>query len=308
MINRLIELFEENQIEYWTSGKNVSKDEINITCPFCSDHSNHLSINPEKRIFYCRLCKESDSLFNLLIEFNIDRNIIRNTLSKRQNYADNQRSLKTYTNIYIHSKTADFDGVELPNECSEHILNLHRKYLLSRNFDSEFLTKKYNLKFVGPVGKFKNRIIIPIFYNRKLVHFTSRDVTNKQESKYLHESTDKIGYTIHNFLYNIDTVKSDKIIIIEGVTDVWRMGDGFVCSFGYSVAQEQIALMMKKNIKNIIILFDNEERALKQAEKTASELDGIFNVNVFKLPFDVKDPGELSIPQAKELRRMLLDE
>ena len=33
------------------------------------------------------------------------------------------------------------------------------------------------------MGKYKNRIIIPIYYNNKLVSYHSRDITNKSKIK-----------------------------------------------------------------------------------------------------------------------------
>ena len=48
-----------------------------------------------------------------------------------------------------------------------------------------------------------------------------------------------------DILYNMDRVQGEKVVVVEGITDVWRMGDGFVASFGTTLTSAQINLSDK---------------------------------------------------------------
>lgn len=52
----LIEWFEDNDLEYWTQGKNVTAGWVNIQCVFCDDLSNHLGIRLSDYRVSCWKC------------------------------------------------------------------------------------------------------------------------------------------------------------------------------------------------------------------------------------------------------------
>lgn len=47
---------EDYNIPYWTEGKNMTKDWVSVTCPFCSDTSNHGGFNIVKGYYNCWKC------------------------------------------------------------------------------------------------------------------------------------------------------------------------------------------------------------------------------------------------------------
>ena len=99
-------------------------------------------------------------------------------------------------------------------------------------------------------------------------------------------------------LYNIDRAYTKKdIFLVEGPSDVWRIGDSAVARFGKSLSRAQInQLMIKAFGKNIIIVPDMDDpQALELAYKQQEQLRGLeaFNsVNISKLPEGI-DPGDL---------------
>jgi len=48
------------------------------------------------------------------------------------------------------------------------------------------------------------------------------------------------------------------VIIVEGITDVWRLGDGAVATFTKNFTREQILLLKKKNIKEAFVFYDSD--------------------------------------------------
>ena len=59
-------------------------------------------------------------------------------------------------------------------------IKLLTEYLEKRNFDVDELQKKYNLVGGGLVGKYKYRIIIPIYENGILVSWQARTILDKK--------------------------------------------------------------------------------------------------------------------------------
>ena len=63
----IIDVLSEASIEYWTEGKNVSADTVNVNCPFCPssamgpDPSNHCGIFKETMKFNCWRCNKKGS-------------------------------------------------------------------------------------------------------------------------------------------------------------------------------------------------------------------------------------------------------
>jgi len=55
-----------NNIGYRTSGKNVSKGEYSICCPYCGEAKFHCGINPSKGLFNCWKCSEKGNIVRLV--------------------------------------------------------------------------------------------------------------------------------------------------------------------------------------------------------------------------------------------------
>lgn len=154
------------------------------------------------------------------------------------------------------------------------------------------------------MGNYKQRIIAPIFYNGKMVSYQGRDITEKQ-IKYKACSTEKEIIHHKHLLYNFDSV-SDKMIICEGVADVWRLGKGAVCTFGVAYTKEQVLLILEKKIKKIWILFDNEVEAQKQAEKLAADIILHSGIDVeILIPED--DAGAMTQKYADDFKKRLFE-
>jgi len=189
--------------------------------------------------------------------------------------------------------------IEWPKYVQDKIPGLHKKYMKNRNFDVDHLTELYDLKFTTNLGDWKFRIIIPIKFENRIVTFTSRDVTNRSEVKYKHLSDQKAIIPIKNTFYNYDTIQ-DSAILVEGITDVWRLGNGAIGSFGTELSKPQIALLTR--LKNLFIMFDSD--ATKKAEKLGENLEtGSLHVEIIEM--EEGDPAELSIDDVRHLKKEL---
>jgi DNA primase len=115
----------------------------------------------------------------------------------------------------------------------------------------------------------------------------------------------------HKFsFYNIDKAIEKRVLLVEGVFDLFKLVQAsknfnVIASFGTSVRDEQLQLL-RKRYKEVIILFDPEEKAQSHAMKIKSYLEsyGVKCTNI-KLKGN-GDPGDLDLKTAKFLVDTLL--
>ncbi len=289
----VISFFEEYDIEFHTSGKNVTKGWAEINCPFCADPSFHLGINLESGLFHCWICGVKGGPSILIGRL---LNISYSEAQKIENEFVTFRSLKQEQSKKIVSK------VEFPKGIEKDFPLAHKKYLIKRKFDSDHVINKYQLKACLRLGNnFAYRIIIPIIIDNEIVSYTGRDITDKAKSKYEHLSNEKSIVQVKDCLYNIDTVK-DKCILVEGVTDVWRIGDGSVATFGTEYTTRQLDTLFSKELKEVYVMLDHD--AIKKANKLAAVLSTFIpKVFIIELINGDGDPADLSNEKVLKLRK-----
>jgi hypothetical protein len=137
-----------------------------------------------------------------------------------------------------------------------------------------------------------NRIIIPIRFHGELVGWQARYVgepANKDVPKYVTMP----GMKKSQLLYNFDrAVTQPYVVVVEGVTDVWAVGDCAVAAFGKTLSARQHALLGEHwRGKPVVLLLDAD--ADESREKQSSILRRSGNhpaVVVVELP-DGSDPG-----------------
>lgn len=277
----------EKEIDFKTSGKNVSKGWINLAvCPFCNDSNYHCGINLSSLAFHCWVCHEKGHIHKLLKEIGL-KNIQNIEFENEQ-----QPIIKTS------------DMVKWPEFMQDEMPVPHRKYLSSRGFDPDFLIKKYKLKSVYNIGDYKFRIIVPVIVNKITVSWVAANVLRqfKHIIPYLDCPPEKAIVQPKHALYNYDSI-NDWVIIVEGITDVWNCGDGFVASFTKGMTSEQIELLLKKNPKKVFIMFDSDANI--QAQQLANNLSGLFHY-VEVLTLVSGDPADLTKEEINQIKKEIL--
>jgi len=174
-------------------------------------------------------------------------------------------------------------------------------YLENRRFDSLSLHTKYGLHCGGSIGKYNNRIVIPFYKHGKKITFTTRDITGNNKIPYLHQPVGESATHPKNELYNTDNA-GETVIVVEGPTDVWRIGDGCVALCGMKYTQKQVLLLSQ--YKQVFIMFDAEEEAHRFSRKLAANLSCLVN-HVEKITLDEGDPGRMNPDDVKHLRSMV---
>lgn len=298
----LITFLEDYEIPYKEQVKNVGTGWVGLSeCPFCGAGGYHFGVNIQSKGFSCWVCGENKGGLPRLISGILD--IPRKEVSP---------IIKKYGAEILDFKLRETrERVILPSNIEP--LKKHAKnYLNKRNFDN-LIIKNYNLQETGTFSTlkipetqieqdFKFRIFIPIIMNGELVSFTTRDYTEEQSPKYKHPVLEAVRIPPSSCLYNIDSVKK-RAVILEGPTDVWRMGQATTSIQGKILTKEQIRMLAEKRLERLVILFD--ENAEEQASAAARQLSGLADdIRIAQL--DHGDPGELSTVEAIRTKRELL--
>jgi hypothetical protein len=288
----------DRNIDYKTGGENVSSGWINISCllPGCSDHKEHLGINLKTLFYSCWLCRQKGHAIRLVQ--------IIEKCSERQAWQIVKPYITDFDgSIWEEEKTRlDIQTMSFPIGIEKEFPKPHIDYLLSRGFDPYPLIEKYKLKACWTAGNYRFRIIVPIFYQHQFVSFTAMDILRQDDRpKYKDCPINESIIPVKNCLYNIDSVQ-DRTIIFEGITGVWRWGDGAIASFTSFLTQEQILMLAKKKIKKVFILFDPD--ATEKGEKMAYQLSAIIP-SVEQIKWKTGDPKDMSPEIMAELKKNL---
>lgn len=297
----VVAFLDEYDINYKRSGKNIGTMWIGLEeCPFCGVGGGHFGINLQSKSAHCWGCGEralAVKWVQQLLEVSY-----RDALIVIQKFLSDDiildiRETGTETLIPTDLKPIGDNAID---------------YLLSRKFDPDQIVKKFRIQECGTTSvlklkeqksDFRWRVFIPIYMRRKLVSYTARDYTGKREPRYRHPFLEACEIPASSTIYNMDTVK-DKCIIVEGPTDVWRMGDGCISLQGIEYTKEQLRYLSEMKLKKAVIMFDSGKE--EQATKLARDLSiFVSKVQVAYLPSG--DPGELSDSEAVKIKYELLE-
>lgn len=167
-------------------------------------------------------------------------------------------------------------------------------YLASRGVTRE-KAREWGLGYCKR-GKYGQRVVFPVRCPNGR-SFVARDITGESELKY----TGPRGAQHSRLVYGYHTlVPGRPVVVVEGPMDVLaidRHGFPVVGLFGKNVSDEQVMLLHKAGVEDVVVLLDPEE--VEGRRKVASALLGAFRVRVGVLP-DGVDPGDSTKDQAVE--------
>jgi DNA primase len=164
----------------------------------------------------------------------------------------------------------------------------------------------YNLKCCT-TGRWKDRLIFPVYQSGKLVAWTGRALGNPVNApRYLSTSN-----LIKSAIFNEDELilGGDTLFITEGPVDALKvdyygrdLGGRATCVFGTSITIDQISILkqVSKAFTSVVLLFDPE------AVETAFDMsEWLPQATVGQVPAGVEDPGALTKDQVASLVRGL---
>lgn len=270
----IIALLEKYDIAYWTEGKNVSQNTINIQCPFCEDQSNHCGIFRDSLGYHCWKCDAAGTFDYLLAR-----------ITKQSKEVIGQEIADLGFSFEVDSETQVEDLWGESDSQSEQKAALTGPITLPKYFDPvtwemDFPLLDYYLNLRGytrdtpiqygcgicSVGEYMNRMIIPVMFNGELVSYQAADLTRRAQVKYKTAPGE-----INNFLYRWDLIDWSKgyIILVEGILDAWRLGDNALCTFGSHLTDRQKNLIVGSHVRKVVMCWDGDTyfHSMEQAEE-----------------------------------------
>lgn len=290
----VIRFLQDHRIDYSPGSGRYT----NTRCVFCTDSGMHMGWSNEGRVF-CWKCGGHTLL-----------SAVRRVLSLGRVAAEevivSYDSIHLHRNILNRKEEVRASTITLPGEPMN---KYHRKYLSRRGFNPEYLEQKYRLLGTGPGAVWNKmdyalRVIIPIIAVGRIVSFQGRDITGRSDMRYKGCPKEQSVIYYKDLLYGEDDCRGESVGVVEGVVDQWRMGDGFVCTFGTSLTELQVKRLSR--FRRIVFVFDPEPEAQARARSVASKLSAIGRVvEVVETDLAGRDPGDLSEKEAGKLRRVL---
>ncbi len=287
-----VQLLKDNHIQFTSQ---IHNGWVNIRCPLaCGDQGAHGGFNLAGGWYNCFKCGGHNVEYVIKKLLGVSSERAAEILKQYSGYSSSLRNKLNKKKIIL--------DIQLPGGPLE---EMHKKYLLKRKFDPDFLAEKYGIQGEGITGDWKFRVIIPIIYLGRTVSFQGRDITGKAKLRYITLSKEKSIIDPKNILYNLDNCKKSTILLVEGVFDCWRIGDDCAATLGTSMTENQIALLTNK-YKRIIFLFDPEKTAQKRAVtfgKSLYDLGG-YGATIEKLDTELDhDPGDMTKEEVKMVKQ-----
>ena len=280
-------------IRFYQAGKNVKQGWIGIRCRWCSDTSNHLGINLTNKSISCWKCGIKGTAIKLVMR--IDGLSFESALNQLSRFSAISSLVKKDRRNLSTIQRSDF---ELDRTFSLDIAPYCYRFLENRGFDPKYLFRKYKLLSAPISGRYAYSLIIPYYSFDKPLTFVSRHTARKIYSNCPSEIS---GITTKQLLYG--SSNDDTIIVVEGVTDQWNIGDGSVALGGTKFSPVQIKLLTE--FERVFIVFDPEEEAQKLADRLGTILaNHCSHVEVINIGGD-KDPGDLPTDDIKALRNQI---
>jgi DNA primase len=290
-------ILDDLNIPYTTKGKNVSQGWIGTQCPFpgCEDHSNHLGLCLDSPVVSCFSCGKSGNYLSYLA-------------AKLNSWTKAVAVIEKHTPLELKRKQTylkenKVSQVLLPEEATKTPTKYQKQYIEGRGYDLKELETLYDFYYCGPIGNWKNRIIIPIYQNNRLVTFSSIDIAPNSKLRYKHESEERSILHCKELLYGMDQIINyDVVLVVEGFFDKARIGQNCVATMGTLVTEQQIKLLTR--FKKVITAFDGDSAGRKNSKKIADNLSVFTEVERVFLP-DNSDPDSLEYNDIKELQNMI---
>jgi len=302
MTYNITQLYRDAGIQFLTEGhKHCHPGWVHTPCPFCTGNPGwHLGYNLTDGFFCCYRCgwHSPEEVVSTLTKQPV--HVAKDLLSRYQLRPSQQNTPSKAQNR--------------PSHCSQPLGvgplgGRHLKYLRDRLFEPERLVEEYGLTGTGPVGAYKHRIIIPILdpVTSRMISYQGRDITGRSQLRYKACPAAKEVYPHQDTLYGLNAFDGGPpgpLVVVEGVTDVWRLGPRAVATFGIRWNRKQAALMM--SFSPVFVMFDWEDpQARVKATELADYLSAFTETEVVEL--DAPDPASLDQDEADDLMKELLN-
>lgn len=272
--------------------------QVMVSCPFHKDKSPSMGIDVLRGVAHCFSCSWSGSIEKLYKELTngnlrkelgyLDDPFTSFSSSLNFQYVADDTKLK---DIYINADLSLMRDAYTDPTCAA--------YLRKRGIP-EPVAKSMGFKYADDIlinnNRFRNRLLIPVYEDGRLISIEGRRILDNDETKVLYPRNSSV-----NTLFDVDNLDTtDTLYAVEGLMDlaVLRTSSVFKNStsiFGANITRRQIELF--KKFPKIVYIPDSDAAGEKTVEKLkAARLGKTYILRVPKKinNVDVKDVGDLT--------------
>lgn len=263
--------------------------EYAFKCPCCRDNKYRMDVNLKHRVFYCFHCSMGGPLSKLIDEV--------------QRFTEDTARLKSNPIILANKAIEPPKGFMYFYNSQDKPPQIFMDYFLKRRLSWALDLGGGSWGFCRGNYSMLNRLIIPIYEDKKLVCWLARAV-DESKPKELSPSSE-ISNKSH-FFYGLDqVVEGDRVILVEGVFDCVRLlgyGHKAIASLGSNLSDIQVGKLLAKRPSQVIVLYDGDLAGREGARKAAIKLikRGCPKVREIRLSEGV-DPDQLTYEEAQEI-------
>lgn len=299
----ILSIYRQYGVHYQTEGDRHTRDGwANCACPFCFGKSGlHLGVNLKSLYWVCWRCGGHRAVETLSKLCRVDQSTATDLW---RSIAPLGNSMKRDDAV---QKRISIHGYKRPNGVID-LLPQHRRYLEGRGFDPDELASTWGVRATGPASyldhiDYSHRIFIPIEWDGREVSFQTRDFTNKSDLKYKACPMERETQHHKHILYGHPRCFQRRVgIAVEGVTDVWRLGDYAFAVFGISYKEEQVTEIARR-FDTVAIVFDGGETTAQRRMRTLRDQLRAGGLESKYIWIPAGDPGSMSQDDASHLVR-----
>ena len=290
----IAELLEEHHIPY-----KVRANFHNVCCPFClSDHGYHLGIS-DKGFATCFKCgwHSIESTLHALLDcgYQTAKHFAKTVCKGKAFELDDPKTAK-----FELPSDGELTGLKYTRAwdyMAQRFMHLTTDKFLRLMRDYDIRYTKFEYKDVMLAG----RIVFPNYYHGKAVSWQARDYLNIHKAKYI--TAPKAGELLFhkNFLWGIDKVPYDKVIVCEGVMDALTIGYGAVHTHGVKFSKAQVDELA--SFSEVYICYDSDEAGVDGAKRLASQLSHKTKVKIIKI--SDKDLNSCSKQEIEDVKGLI---
>lgn len=331
----VLDILNRYNVDYVDRGKNVAKGNVNIQCPWCgeADHSQHLGINLETGMWGCwrNVKHRGRKLYRLLSKLTglsqaEARRATGEGVLRAVQRGDMERAVSGLTEdpvTYVQHSSPRVIGLPRASRpiCAPGIDPMRaevrfRNYLQKeRGFpkhNHKRLARQYGLLYCV-AGRFSDRLIIPIYENKKLMTYIGRSIYPDASLRYLALDADESRKQVKDCLYNYDAAMEGGSVLffVEGAFDTMKI-DFYsqrnevraVGLFNMNLEVEQADLVSDLHgrfDRHIILLDEGQVSQSLDLQARLEPLLGNVEVRFMKDSWGAKDPADLTPAQVRRL-------
>lgn len=176
----------------------------------------------------------------------------------------------------------------------------HRRYLeQERGLDADEMERLWDLRGLGVGSKLGWRIFIPIYFQGRMVSWTTRALNDKG-LRYVAARPEEEELNAKHLLFGEDYCRGS-IVVFEGHLDVMAYGPGSAATGGLAITEAQVARIAKYPTR--VICFDKERIAQRKAASLCDALAPMAGRTILA-ELSRKDASEADAAELEELRAL----